>query len=163
MINCLMKNTGIFSNLYQLHQPAPQSNTWFWRDILWRKKYQVWTGRMLMLVNYQTGCLWIWWIMMHTQEVLQRTHSISNILTHLDWASTWIRKCLAHRSSSILLMINTQMGIEICSQQQRDYISIIVWILWGLTVNLVIAFLDSTHLPLFVMESLQNGNEMEFC
>ena len=32
-------------------------------------------------------CLWLWWIMMHKQEVLQRTHSISNILTQLKWTS----------------------------------------------------------------------------
>ena len=34
-----------------------------------------------------------------------------------------------------------------------------VWILQGLTINLVNVFLDSTHLPLFVMESLQNGKK----
>ena len=32
-----------------------------------------------MWVNYQTECLWLWLIMMHTQKVLQRTDSTLNI------------------------------------------------------------------------------------
>ena len=35
-----------------------------------------------MLVNYGTECLWLWWIMMQTQEVLQRIHSTSKILVY---------------------------------------------------------------------------------
>ena len=31
--------------------------------------------------------LWLWWIMMHTQTVLQIIHSTSNILAHLKWQS----------------------------------------------------------------------------
>ena len=38
---------------------------------------------------------------------------------------------------------------------------IMVWILQGLAINLVMIFLDLTHLPLFVMGSLKNGKEME--
>ena len=42
--------------------------------------------------------------MMHNQEVLQRTHSISNILRHLKCASISMEECLTHHSSSILLI-----------------------------------------------------------
>ena len=35
-----------------------------------------------------------------------------------------------------------------------------VWILLGLTINLIIVFLDSTHLPLLVMESIKNEKEI---
>ena len=38
-----------------------------------------------------------------------------------------------------------------------------VWILQELTINLVIVFLASVHLPLFVMGSLKDGKEMKFC
>ena len=53
------------------------------------------------------------------------------------------------------------MGIEVCLQQQGEQIRIVVWILRELTINVVIVFLDSAHLPLFVMESLKNRKEME--
>ena len=37
------------------------------------------------------------------------------------------------------------------------------WIIQGLTINLVIVFLDSALLPLFITESLKNVKEMELC
>ena len=37
-----------------------------------------------MWVNYQTECLWLWLIIMHTQKVLQRTDSALNI----GWGNT---------------------------------------------------------------------------
>ena len=57
-------------------------------------------------------CLRLWWIMMHTQEVLQRliltsTILMSSILMYLKWLSIWMGKCLSHHSCSILLIINT--------------------------------------------------------
>ena len=53
------------------------------------------------------------------------------------------------------------MDTEVYFQQQDEQIRIMVWILRGLTINLVIVFLDLAHLPLFIMGSLKNGKEME--
>ena len=53
------------------------------------------------------------------------------------------------------------MDTEVYFQQQDEQIWIMVWILRGLTINLVIVFLDLAHLPLFTMGSLKNGKEME--
>ena len=91
--------------------------------------------------------------MIHTQEVLKRTHSISNILTHLKWASMpgpllkfnfTDNQCIDEYRSLFATTgeIDMDNGLDIA---RVDY-------------NLVIAFLDLIHLPLFVMKSLK---EME--
>ena len=38
-----------------------------------------------------------------------------------------------------------------------------VWILRGLTINLIIVFWDSTHLPLFIKGNVKSGKETELC
>ena len=53
------------------------------------------------------------------------------------------------------------MDTEVYFQQQDEQIWIMVWILRGLTINLVIVFLDLAHLPLFVIGILKNEKEVE--
>ena len=72
-------------------------------------------------------------------------------------------KCLAYHSSSILLIINTYMSIDVCFQQQEEQIWIMVLILRGVTINLVIAFFGFDTSPIFCHGEPQERKEIKLC
>ena len=153
--------TGIFNTPYQLHQLAIQSN-------VMRTHSMVQGISSLNWENAHVGQLpkRVFIAMVDNDTYIGSIAKNPFNFKHFNASQVGIY--LNGEMPSPPLKLNSTdnqyiVGIEVCLQQQGEWIWIMVWILQGLTINLVIVFLDSTHLPHFATESLKNGKEMGLC